>query len=83
MTKKDRIKWARKLKPFWETREKHMRFFRIAEESIEFDMKVCLKEELEFFYIDGECVGIGHKDSARRKKGKNYFPLINDTELED
>jgi len=39
------------------------------------------KEELEFFYSDGECVGIGHSDWERRKAGKNYFPLFQAEEL--
>ena len=35
--------------------------------------------ELEFFYVDGECVGIGASKIEDRKK----FPLIHDSELND
>ena len=83
MTPTEKRTWAKKLKPFWEAREKHFKIFRIAEEAIEFDMRACLKEDLEFFYVDGECVGIGHSDFKRRhSKNKDYFPLIHDRELE-
>jgi len=34
---------------------------------------------LEFFYCDGECVGIGAEDYSERKR----FPLIHDSELEE
>ncbi|MEK6847572.1 MAG: hypothetical protein AABX50_00410 [Nanoarchaeota archaeon] len=33
--------------------------------------------ELEFFKVEGECVGIGASDFADRKR----FPLIHDSEL--
>ena len=33
--------------------------------------------EFEFFYSDGECVGIGAANYSDRKK----FPLIHDTKL--
>ena len=36
-----------------------------------------LKIELEFFYVDGECVGIGASDFSERKK----FRLIDSGEL--
>ncbi len=33
--------------------------------------------KLEFFYVDGECVGIG----AANYSDRNKFPLIHDSEL--
>ena len=45
-------------------------------------MKEELGEELEFFYVDGDCVGIGHTDWDRRKEGKKYFPLFHNEEIE-
>jgi len=39
--------------------------------------KIGLEIDLEFFYVDGECVGIGAVNWGDRKK----FPLIHDSEL--
>jgi len=75
-------KWLKKLKPFLLTREKAYRKFSAKEYKIEQEMKKQLGENLEFFYVDGECVGIGHSDWKRRKKGKKYFPLLQNDEIE-
>ena len=36
-----------------------------------------LNPELEFFHVEGECVGIGAIDYGARK----FFPLLQDREL--
>src|SRR3989344_4572406 len=43
----------------------------------EMSKKIGLEIDLEFFYVDGECVGIGAVNWGDRKK----FPLIHDSEL--
>lgn len=77
MKKKELIE---KLKPYW---EEHLRFrgeFYKKEEKLQKEMNKNLKLgiELEFFYSDGECAGIGAANYSDRKK----FPLIHDTELD-
>lgn len=81
MTLKEKKDWAKKLKPFWILRNIAYDKFRKREAEIEKVMSKLTKEELEFFYSDGECVGIGHSDWERRKAGKNYFPLFQAEEL--
>ena len=76
--KKEYKKWVAKLKPFWEEREKYLNYFRKIEVSIEKDMCRKMKKRLEFFYVDGECVGIGAECWDDRKK----FQLIQDADLE-
>ena len=75
MNKKLLIK---KLKPYWKARELFLDTFRHRERELEERMKKELGEKLEFFYGDMHegCLGIGHTDWKRRKRGKNYFPLI-------
>lgn len=83
MTPKERKSWIKKLKPFWIFREIAHNKFRKREHEIEKAMSKLCKEELEFFYSDGGCCGIGHADLSRRYcHKKNYFPLIHDRELE-
>jgi len=77
MDKADLIK---KLKPFWEKREKVMEEFSKKEAKIEEEMnaKVNLGIKLEFFYSDfGGCAGIGASKFSDRKK----FSLIHDSDL--
>jgi len=82
MTTKEKKKWMEKLKPYWASREVFYNTFKRKEREIEKRMKKDLGEDLEFFYTEeGSCVGIGHADYNRRKKGKNYFPLFQDIEL--
>lgn len=78
MKKKELIK---KLRPFWHRHLKLREEFFIKERKLEEEMnkKLKLDTELEFFYCDGECVGIGAKDYSKREK----FPLIHDTEIEN
>jgi hypothetical protein len=82
ITNKEKRKWLKKLRPFLASREIHYGMFKQAEFDIEKKMRKELGEELEFFYVDGECVGIGHCDWERRKKDKNYFPLFHYEEIE-
>jgi len=66
-----------KLKPFWKKRQELQIRFRKQEEKIEKEMSKALKKKIEFFYVDGECCGIGAQTFEDRKK----FPLIHDSEL--
>lgn len=70
---------VKKLKPFWEKREKLETEFRKKETKLEKEMNKKLNTgiKLEFFYSDGECCGIGAANFNDRKK----FPLIHDSEL--
>jgi len=49
------------------------------EQFLEAKMKQKLEINLEFFYVDGTRVGVGHADYNMRK----IFPLIHDIELEE
>lgn len=68
-----------RLKPYWAKFKKiqngYFKKIRLLEE--EMNKKMNIKTQLEFFYCDGECVGIGAEDFSERK----FFPLISDTEL--
>lgn len=68
-----------KLKPFWEKREKiELEFLRkVTKIEKEMNKKLNLGFELEFFYVDGECCGIG----ADNFEDRNKFPLIHDSEF--
>lgn len=81
MKLKEKKEWIKKLKPFWEARKILHDEFRKKEMILEDKMKRELKEDLEFFYSDGEAVGIGHIDFNRRKEGKDYFPLFQAEDL--
>lgn len=71
---------TKKLKPFFERyRKLESKFFR-DKEKIEKEMsKKIGKIDLEFFYVDGECVGVGATNWNDRKA----LPLIHNGELED
>lgn len=68
-----------KLKPYWKKYGMFQSQFlkKIAILEKEMNKNINLKTKLEFFYCDGECVGIGAEDHSERK----FFPLISDTEL--
>ena len=72
--KKETIKL---LKKYWEKRNIIQRDFIHKEFKIEEAMSKAVGKELEFFYVDGECMGIGAKDFNERFK----FPLIHEDEL--
>ena len=78
---KDRLsKIKTKLKPFWTKLEKaHLKFLE-KQRKIEDEMnkKLNLNIKLEFFYCDGECVGIGAENYSDRK----YFPLIQNSDFQ-
>lgn len=71
----------KKLKPFWREYWKISSDFNNKRNELEKKMnkKVNLDIDLEFFYCDGECCGIGAGNFSDREK----FPLIHDTELFD
>ena len=83
MNKEEKKLWIKRLKPFWKLREKAYDKFRQREYEIEKAIKKATGEELEFFYGDMHegCMGIGHTEYERRKKGVGYFPLLHDREL--
>ena len=72
-------KIIKKIKPFWkkysQLRLKHFKELRLLEEKMNKEIKEGI--DLEFFYVDGECVGIGAENYLDRKK----FPLIQDREF--
>ena len=79
MTKKDYNKWAKMLKPYWKKREELMSAFRKNEVALgrlmnqELDPPV----ELEFFYNDDGCCGIGAVEYVNKDK----FTLIHNSDL--
>jgi len=80
MKKGELNRLIKKLKPYWKEHIKLSQEFCKKEEKLQKEMNRNLKLgiELEFFYCDGECVGIGSADYSERKK----FPLIHDTKLD-
>jgi len=84
MTLKEKKEWAKKVKKYWRLREIAYGKFRLAEERLEKRMKKELGEELVFIYDEMSmgCVGVGHADYDRRKRNKNYFPLLQQDDLE-
>jgi len=81
LTRGQIIKLTNKLKPFWKKRQSLYSKFFNEERKIEYEMNKNLKSKikLEFFYCDGECVGIGAEDYSERQ----FFPLIHDSELDN
>ena len=69
-----------KLDPFWKKREKIYSEFLEKQKKIEDELnkELNLNIKLEFFYCDGECVGIGAENYLDRK----YFPLIQDSDFQ-
>ena len=76
--KLDKIK--EKLKPYWKDYQRILGDFFHETNKLQKKMNKELKlsMDLEFFYADGECVGIGAENYADRKK----FPLIHDSDLD-
>jgi len=76
---KNKGKIIQKLNPFWNLYLEKNKNFRNEIEKLEKEMskKLNLGIDLEFFYVDGECVSIGALDFSKRNK----FPLIHDSEL--
>jgi len=79
MTKKDHNKWVKLLTPYWKKREEAYSVFMKNERGIELLMNKELKPpvELEFFYGDMGCCGIGAVDYVNRDK----FTLIHNSDL--
>jgi len=83
MTNKEQLQWLKKLKPFLKLRDIAYDKFRKREYEIEKLMSKICKEELEFFYVDGECVGIGSSIFANRDStSDDYYPLFHNEEIE-
>jgi len=78
---KNKEKIIERLKPFWKNYwDEEKKFMqKILKLEKEMNKKLTLGVELEFFYAEGECVGIGASDYSDRKK----FPLIQDSEFRD
>ena len=83
---------VKKLKPywkdFWKINSRYWEETRKLEDKMNKELK--LGTELEFFHVDGECVGIGASNYDKRggklivKNGKIMrMPLIHDTVLYD
>ncbi|MEI6058793.1 MAG: hypothetical protein WCP89_03405 [archaeon] len=79
INKKEIKEITEKLKPFWKKYVKIQNNFykKIRNLQEEMNKKVRNRTNLEFFYVDGECVGIG----AERYSDRKHFPLIHDREL--
>ena len=77
MTKKDHNKWVKLLTPYWKKREEAYSVFMKNERGIELLMNKELKPpvELEFFYGDMGCCGIGAFEDIDK------FQLIHDSDL--
>ena len=79
MSKKEMSNLIEKLKPYWKKlrnlETEHSHKVRILEKRM--NRKVKPKVKLEFFYVDGEIVGIGAEDYSDRKN----FPLIQDEDI--
>ena len=74
MKKLNKKEIREKLKPYWRRYLKlHNAFFK-KQEALEKEMvkKLNLGIDLEFFYVDNECVGVGAEDYSKRKN----FPLF-------
>lgn len=79
LNKKEIQQITEKLKPFW---KEYWRIYSkyacgINKLQKKMNQKLKLPIELEFFYVDGECVGIGATEFSDRK----VFPLIDSREL--
>lgn len=76
---KNKKRVTENLRPFWKRYRKEYKKFVIEVNKLEKEMtkKSKLGIDLEFFKVEGECVGIGASEFIERKK----FPLISDSEL--
>jgi hypothetical protein len=77
---KDKLKKiTEQLKPYWRNYWKIWKEFSDKTHELEIKMndKIKINTPLEFFYVDGECVGIG----ALNFEDRESFPLIQDRDL--
>jgi len=79
MKKLNKKQISKRLNTFWDKYWKISQDFNEKVSKLEKDMnkKLNLGFNLEFFHVDGECVGIGAEDYSKRKE----FPLIHDSEF--
>jgi len=77
----EKQKWIKKLKPYWKEYEEIANVFSKKTRELEEKMNKELKTEieLEFFYCDGSCVGIG----AGFEEDRDEFPLIEYHDFEE
>ncbi len=79
LNKKELEEITLQLKPYWVEYEnlliEHSQKVRELEDKMNKEIKP--KTKLEFFYCDGECVGIGAENYSDRE----FFPLIGDSKL--
>ena len=80
ISKKELKEITLKLNPFWRKYRKLQGDYSKKVRILEKDMnkKIKPKTRLEFFYCDGECVGLGAENYSDRK----FFPLIQENELD-
>ena len=70
---------TKKLKPFWVKLSELQKKFYKEQGRLQKEMNKSMRfgVKLEFFYVDGECVGIGAERYSKRKN----FPLIPDSDF--
>ena len=68
--------WVKRLKPHWDEWCRYRSEFMKKEREIEEKMRKEFGLDLEFFYVDGGCVGIGVPSNP------SSFPLIHDMDLD-
>ncbi len=80
-SKEEKKEWIKKLQPYWNKLLKVQTEFSEKIFAIEKRMNNELNpiKELSFFYVDGECVGIGAESYSERDE----FPLIHDSDFDD
>ncbi len=78
-TKEEKKKWIKKLSPYWKeylkAESEHSK--KIIKLERNMNEKVKPFKKLSFFYVEGECVGIGAENYEDREK----FPLIHDSDF--
>lgn len=80
LSKEELDKIKKKLKPYWKEYSNLEKDFwhKTSELQKKMNKELNLGMDLEFFYVDGECEGIGAENYADREK----FPLIHNSDLD-
>lgn len=78
-TKEEKKQWIKKLSPYWKEylRVESEHYKKISKLEKKMNDEVKPFKKLSFFYVDGECVGIGAENYSDREN----FPLIHDSEF--
>jgi hypothetical protein len=81
LNKEEIDKIREKIKPYWKEFQRLERefFHKTGKLQKKMSRDLNLGIDLEFFYADGECVGIGASDYSNREK----FPLIQDLDFDE